>query len=347
MQTKCAVVTGATGQDGSYLVELLLEKEYTVVGIVRRTTYDIKKSNLTKESLEHPKLKIFDGDLTDQASLVKVFNYCKSFDTIEVYNLAAQSHVGISFKCPVSTSEINYIGTLNLLETIKQLDLIEKTNFYQASTSERGGKVQEVPQTENTPFYPRSPYGVSKVAAHWIVKNYRESYGLFACCGILFNHESPRRGNNFVTQKIVKGLARVMSGQQECLELGNIDAKRDWGHAKDYVRAMWMMLQQENPDDYIVSSGKQHSVREFIDCVLNSYDLKIDWYHQGVHEKGVIGDKTVIKISEEFYRPAEVDSLIGNPAKIKSIGWEPEFTFDDLVADMVGNEPRAIKKIYM
>jgi len=338
---KCAVVTGATGQDGSYLIELLLDKDYTVVGIVRRTTYDIKKSNLTKESLNHPKLKIFDGDLTDQASLVKVFNYCKKFDNIEVYNLAAQSHVGISFKCPVSTSEINYIGTLNLLETIKQLDLVEKTKFYQASTSEMFGKVQEVPQTENTPFYPRSPYGVSKVAAHWIVKNYRESYGLFACCGILFNHESPRRGNNFVTQKIVKGLARVMSDQQKYLELGNIDAKRDWGHAKDYVRAMWMMLQQENPDDYIVSSGKQHSVRNFIECVLKTYDLKIEWVGEGVHEKGVIGDKTIIKISEGFYRPAEVDSLIGNSAKIESIDWKPEFTFDELVEDMVGNEARA------
>jgi GDPmannose 4,6-dehydratase len=344
---KCAVVTGATGQDGSYLVELLLEKDYTVVGIVRRTTYDIKKSNLTEASLNHPKLKIFDGDLTDQASLVKVFNYCKKFDNIEVYNLAAQSHVGISFKCPVSTSEINYIGTLNLLETIKQLDLVEKTKFYQASTSEMFGKVQEVPQTESTPFYPRSPYGVSKVAAHWIVKNYRESYGLFACCGILFNHESPRRGNNFVTQKIVKGLARVMSDQQEYLELGNIEAKRDWGHAKDYVRAMWMMLQQENPDDYIVSSGKQHSVRNFIECVLKTYDFKIKWVGEGIDEQGVIGDKTIIKISEGFYRPAEVDSLVGNPAKIESIGWKPEFTFDDLVKNMVGNEARAIKKLYL
>jgi len=347
MSSKCAVVTGATGQDGSYLVELLLGKEYNVIGIVRRTTYDIRKSNLTEESLKHPKLKIFDGDLTDQASLFKVFNFCKSFDTIEVYNLAAQSHVGISFKCPVSTSEINYIGTLNLLETIKQLDLIEKTKFYQASTSEMFGKVQEVPQTETTPFYPRSPYGVSKLAAHWIVKNYRESYNLFGCCGILFNHESPRRGDNFVTQKIVKGLARVMSGQQEYLELGNIDSKRDWGHAKDYVRAMWMMLQQENSYDYIVSSGKQHSVRDFIDCVLKTYDCQIEWFGEGVDEQGVIGDKTIIKISEEFYRPAEVDSLLGNCSKIKTIGWKPEFTFDDLVKDMVENEARAIKKLYL
>lgn len=335
MSNKCAVVTGATGQDGSYLVELLLGKEYNVIGIVRRTTYGIKKSNLTEASLNHPKLKIFDGDLTDQASLVKVFNFCKDFDNIEVYNLAAQSHVGVSFKCPVSTSEINYIGTLNLLETIKQLDLIEKTKFYQASTSEMFGKVQEVPQTETTPFYPRSPYGVSKVAAHWIVKNYRESYNLFACCGILFNHESPRRGENFVTQKIVKGLAEVLCGNQDCLELGNIDAKRDWGHAKDYVRAMWMMLQQEKPDDYIVSSGKQHSVREFIDIVLKEENLTIEWFGKGLQEEGVLGDRTIVKISEEFYRPAEVDSLIGDPSKIKSIGWKPEFTFGDLVRDMV------------
>ena len=335
MSSKCAVVTGATGQDGSYLVELLLGKEYNVIGIVRRTTYGIKKSNLTEASLNHPNLKIFDGDLTDQASLVKVFNFCKDFDNIEVYNLAAQSHVGVSFKCPVSTSEINYIGTLNLLETIKQLDLIEKTKFYQASTSEMFGKVQEVPQTETTPFYPRSPYGVSKVAAHWIVKNYRESYNLFACCGILFNHESPRRGENFVTQKIVKGLAEVLCGNQDCLELGNIDAKRDWGHAKDYVRAMWMMLQQEKPDDYIVSSGKQHSVREFIDIVLKEENLTIEWFGKGLQEEGVLGDRTIVKISEEFYRPAEVDSLIGDPSKIKSIGWKPEFTFGDLVRDMV------------
>lgn len=338
---KCAIVTGATGQDGSYLIELLLSKEYIVTALIRRTTYDIKKSNLTKESLDNPKLKIFDGDLTDQASLVRVFIFCKDFDLIEVYNLAAQSDVGISFKCPTSTAEINYLGTLNLLETVKQLDLIPKVKFYQASTSEMFGKVQKIPQTETTSFYPRSPYGVSKVAAHWIVKNYRESYGLFACCGILFNHESPRRGDNFVTQKIVKGLARVMSGHQECLKLGNIEAKRDWGHAKDYVRAMWMMLQQENPDDYIVSSGKQHSVRNFIECVLKTYDLKIEWVGEGVHEKGVIGDKTIIKISEGFYRPAEVDSLIGNSAKIESIDWKPEFTFDELVEDMVGNEARA------
>ena len=335
--SKCAVVTGATGQDGSYLVELLLEKNYTVVGIVRRTTYDIKKSNLTTESLNHPKLKIFDGDLTDQASLVKVFNFCKDFETIEVYNLAAQSHVGVSFKCPVSTSEINYTGTLNLLETIKQLDLIPKVKFYQASTSEMFGKVQEVPQSEKTPFYPRSPYGVSKVAAHWIVKNYRESYDLFACCGILFNHESPRRGDNFVTQKVVKGIHNVLNNKQPVLEVGNLDAKRDWGHAKDYVRAMWLMLQQETPDDYVVGTGKQHSVREFIEKVLLCYDIQIGWEGEGVNEVGkeTVTGQVIIKVSEEFYRPCEVETLIANPTKILSIGWKPRYTFEDLVGDMI------------
>jgi GDPmannose 4,6-dehydratase len=335
--SKCAVVTGATGQDGSYLVELLLEKDYTVVGIVRRTTYDIKKSNLTTESLNHPKLKIFDGDLTDQASLVKVFNFCKDFETIEVYNLAAQSHVGVSFKCPVSTSEINYTGTLNLLETIKQLDLIPKVKFYQASTSEMFGKVQEVPQSEKTPFYPRSPYGVSKVAAHWIVKNYRESYDLFACCGILFNHESPRRGDNFVTQKVVKGVYNVLNNKQPVLEVGNLDAKRDWGHAKDYVRAMWLMLQQETPDDYVVGTGKQHSVREFIEKVLLCYDIQIGWEGEGVNEVGkeTVTGQVIIKVSEEFYRPCEVETLIANPTKILSIGWKPQYTFEDLVGDMI------------
>lgn len=333
MTSKCAVVTGATGQDGSYLIDLLLEKNeyYSVIAIVRRTTYDIKKSNLSTKALEHPKFKVFTGDLTDQVSLVKVFDLCKSFDQIEVYNLAAQSHVGVSFDCPVITSEINYIGTLNLLETIKQLGLIPKTRFYQASTSEMFGKVRETPQTETTPFYPRSPYGVSKVASHWIVKNYRESYGLFACCGILFNHESPRRGNEFVTQKIVKGLKAVSDGTQSVLELGNLNARRDWGHAKDYVRAMWMMLQQPDPDDYIVSSGEQHSVREFIEKVVST----IRWEGEGIDEKGYIDDKLVIQVSKEFYRPCEVDTLLGDPTKIRAIGWSSEFTFDDLVKDMV------------
>ena len=330
--THVAIITGATGQDGSYLSELLLEKGYDVFCMIRRSTYPIQSSNLTALTLGNPKLRLFDADITDQSSVMRVFNEAKNFDRIEVYNLAAQSHVAISFECPGLTVEANILGTLNLLESIRQSNLFDKVRFYQASTSEMFGKVQEVPQTEKTPFYPRSPYGVSKVAAHWMVVNYRETYGLFACCGILFNHESPRRGANFVTQKIVKAL----SGQTPRLYIGNLDARRDWGHAKDYVKAMWLMLQQETPDDFVVSTGEQHSVREFIEKVCELRGINLKWLGTGLDEVGVDRDSgsTIVSVSEKFYRPCEVDTLLGDCAKMKSIGWKPEFNFEGLVKNM-------------
>ena len=275
-------------------------------------------------------VKIYDCDLTDQSSLFRLFEGDGPF---EVYNLAAQSQVGTSFNCPQTTFEINTIGTLNLLEGIRQLGIQDRCKFYQASTSEMFGKVQEVPQTENTPFYPRSPYGVSKVAAHWIVKNYRETYGIFACSGILFNHESPRRGDYFVTQKIVKGIKDVVDGKIEVLEIGNPDAKRDWGHAKDYVKAMWLMLQQEKSDDYVVATGVEHSIKELANIVAKKNSIELSWDDQGAinHKTGA----QIIKISPKFFRPCEVDQLLGDSTKIRSIGWNPEFTFETLIEDMV------------
>jgi len=329
---KCGIITGATGQDGSYLTDLLLEKGYTVFCMVRRTTYKLEDSNL-KHTLD--KIKVFDADVLDQPSVLNVFVHASKFDEIEVYNLAAQSDVGVSFKCPSMTIETNFIGTLNILETIKQLNLTKKCKLYHASTSEMFGKVQTVPQTEKTPFYPRSPYGVSKVGAHWLVKNYRESYDIFACCGILFNHESPRRGDKFVTQKVVKGLQRVMNGQNDKITMGNLDSLRDWGHAKDYVQGMWLMLQQPEPDDYIIATGEQHSVREFIERVAREHSKEIVWEGTGVSEVGKIDGKVVVDVSEEFYRPCEVDSLVGDPTKMKGIGWHQEHSFEDLVKDMV------------
>ncbi len=337
--THVAIITGATGQDGSYLSELLLEKGYHVFCMVRRSTYPIQSSNLTTLTLQNPRLRIFDADITDQSSVLRVFNEAQNFERIEVYNLAAQSHVAISFECPSLTVDTNIMGTLNLLEAIRQNNLFHKVRFYQASTSEMFGKVQEIPQTERTPFYPRSPYGVSKVAAHWMVVNYRETYGLFACCGILFNHESPRRGANFVTQKIVRAL-----GADEVLYIGNLDARRDWGHAKDYVKAMWLMLQQETPDDFVVSTGEQHSVREFIEKVCELKGSKISWVGEGLDEIGVNEQgKTIVFVSEKFYRPCEVDTLLGDCSKIKSIGWKPEFDFESLVKNMFEYTKNATK----
>jgi len=338
--TKVAILTGATGQDGSYLSELLLENGYEVFCMIRRSTYPISNSNLTSLTLNNNRLRLFDADITDQSSVSRVFNEAKDFDRIEVYNLAAQSHVAVSFECPTLTVGTNITGTLNLLEAIRQSGLIKKVRFYQASTSEMFGKVQEVPQNEKTPFYPRSPYGVSKVAAHWMVINYRESYGLFASCGILFNHESPRRGANFVTQKIVKSL----SGSNPRLYIGNIDARRDWGHAKDYVKAMWLMLQQETPDDFVVSTGEQHSVREFIEKVCKLKGIQLTWKGSGLDEIGVDQNgNTIVSVDEKFYRPCEVDTLLGDCAKIKSIGWKPEYDFENIVKNMYECSKNAIE----
>ena len=323
------VITGATGQDGSYLIELLLEKGYEVRCAVRRSTYPMKYSNIAHLTEQ---VKIYDCDLTDQSSLFRLFEGDGPF---EVYNLAAQSQVGTSFNCPQTTFEINTIGTLNLLECIRQLGIHDRCKFYQASTSEMFGKVQEVPQTENTPLYPRSPYGVSKVAAHWIVKNYRETYGFFACSGILFNHESPRRGDYFVTQKIVKGIKDVVDGKIEVLEIGNPDAKRDWGHAKDYVKAMWLMLQQEQPDDYVVATGVEHSIRDLANIVAKKNGIELSWDNDGAINSAT--SDRVLKISPKFFRPCEVDQLLGDSTKVRSIGWKPEFTFETLIEDMVLN----------
>jgi len=335
---KVGVVTGATGQDGSYLVELLLEKGYEVRCAVRRSTYSLSKSNISH--VLH-RVKIYDCDLTDQSSLFQLFDGEGPF---EVYNLAGQSQVGTSFECPGVTFDINTTGTLNLLECIRKLNIVNKTRFYQASTSEMFGKVQEVPQTEGTPFYPRSPYGVSKMAAHWLVKNYRESYGLFTCSGILFNHESPRRGEYFVTQKVVKGIRDVKLGHLDVLEIGNPDAQRDWGHAKDYVRAMWMMLQHDTPDDYVVATGIQHSIKDLVNIVAKEYGYLPVWNG----DKEVVDQttgKVLVRVSEKYYRPCEVDALIGDSSKIRSLGWEPEFTFETLVRDMIGTDSTAVRAL--
>lgn len=329
---KTAVITGSTGQDGSYLTELLLEKGYNVKCIVRMTSNSLSSTNL-KNCLNDKNLEIFTADLLDMTSILKVFETCKELETFEVYNLAAQSHVGVSFDCPKATYEVNVIGTLNLMESIRQLNLMTKCRFYQASTSEMFGKVHETPQKETTPFHPRSPYGVAKLSAHWCVKNYRESYNLFVCSGILFNHESPRRGEHFVTQKIVKGIQQIVDGQLDCLELGNLEAKRDWGHAKDYVEGMWLMLQQDNPDDYVISSGETHSVREFVDTILKQHNIDYKWEGDKVISNG----KVIVCVSEKFYRPCEVDLLLGDCSKIKSIGWKPNFSFNDLVRDMINH----------
>ncbi|MCB1170541.1 MAG: GDP-mannose 4,6-dehydratase [Leptospiraceae bacterium] len=328
---KTALITGISGQDGSYLAELLLEKGYSVHGIVRRA------SLFNRERIEHlhshPNMKLHYGDLTDSSNLNRVL---ERVDPDEIYNLAAQSHVQVSFEVPEYTAEADAVGTLRLLDAIKDTGL--KARFYQASTSELYGKVQEVPQSEKTPFYPRSPYAVAKLYAYWIVVNYRESYGLHASNGILFNHESPRRGENFVTRKITLGVAKIRAGLQDHITMGNIDARRDWGFAGDYVRMMWMMLQQDQPDDYVVATGEMHSVREFIEKSFALTGVEIAWDGKDEKEKGIDKKtgKVVVQIDPKFYRPAEVEQLLGNPAKAKEkLNWEPEVKFEQLVEMMV------------
>lgn len=335
--SKIALITGITGQDGSYLAELLLEKGYKVYGIMRR------KSSVDYGNIEHlkDKVKLIYADMTDIVSLI---NAVKISQPDEVYNLAAQSFVGTSWEQPTATADIDATGVLNLLEAIR----IAKPDarFYQASTSEMFGLVQEIPQKETTPFYPRSPYGVAKLYGHWITKNYRESYNMYACSGILFNHESERRGLEFVTRKITDAVARIRLGAQECLELGNLDAKRDWGHSKDYVKAMWLMLQQENPDDYVIATGETHKVREFVELSFKHVGIDITWSGEGVDEIGrdKITGKIVVKINPKFYRPAEVELLLGDPSKAKkNLEWELEVSFSELVKRMVESDLQKIE----
>ena len=334
MSRKASIITGATGQDGSYLCELLLEKGYDVKCLVRRSTYDIETGNL-KPVLN--RIQLYEGDILDQPVVHKIINDCGEYDRIEIYNLAAQSHVHTSFRCPSYTFETNTTGILNILESVRQSSDPSKYRVYQASTSEMFGKVRETPQTEETPFYPRSVYGVSKLAAHWLVKNYRESYGMYACSGILFNHESPRRGADFVTKKITDGVKQIVKGEREFLELGNLNAARDWGHAKDYVEAMWLMLQQEEADEYVVATGETHSVRQFVEMCFKEVGKEITWEGAAEKEVGLVDGKVVIKVSPKFYRPCEVDALIGNASKIRNIGWVQKNTVHDLIRDMMSS----------
>jgi len=329
--SKVALITGITGQDGSYLAELLLEKGYEVHGIVRRA------SLINTHRIDHiyEKIKLHYGDLTDAMSIT---NLIKNIEPDEIYNLGAQSHVKVSFEIPEYTAQVDGLGTLRVLEAVRLLGMEMKTRVYQASTSELYGEVQQTPQTETTPFYPRSPYGVAKLYGYWIVKNYRESYGLHASSGILFNHESPRRGETFVTRKITRGLSRISVGEQECLYLGNLNAKRDWGHAKDYVEAMWLMLQQDEPDDYVIATGEQYSVKDFVNKAAPFFGFNIEWMGEGDLEFGYDWNtkRKVIEVDKKYFRPAEVESLLGDASKAKrKLGWEPKISFDQLIEDMV------------
>jgi len=337
-EEKVALVTGITGQDGSYLAELLLEKGYRVHGIKRRTSlFNTDRIDHLYQDPHEKKSNFFlhHGDLTDSSSLI---NIVKQTEPDEVYNLAAQSHVAVSFEEPEYTANTDAIGTLRLLEALRIVGLEKKTKFYQASTSELYGKVQEPIQNEQTPFYPRSPYGAAKLYAYWITINYRESYGMYACNGILFNHESPVRGETFVTRKITRALARINQGLQEKLYVGNLNAKRDWGHAKDFVEAQWLMLQQENPEDFCIATGEAHSVREFIELAASHIGIEIEWKGKGEQEKGIIkGDgKEIIAVDPKYYRPAEVDTLMGDATKAQNkLGWKPKIKFSSLVTEMM------------
>jgi len=357
MSKKIALITGITGQDGSYLAEFLLDKGYEVHGIKRRS------SSLNTERIDHiyqdihsesPDFFLHYGDLTDTSNLTRLLS---KIEPDEVYNLGAQSHVAVSFECPEYTADVDGIGTLRLLEAIRFLGLEKKTRFYQASTSELYGEVQETPQTEKTPFYPRSPYGVAKMYAYWMVVNYREAYGLHASNGILFNHESPRRGETFVTRKITRAIANISQGLDSCLYLGNMDALRDWGHARDYVKMQWMMLQQEQADDFVIATGKQYSVRQFVEFSASEVGISIEWQGSGVNEKGVVSAVTgnaapsvkvgdvVVSVDPKYFRPAEVETLLGDPTKAKEkLGWVPETTFQEMVVEMVQHDLKIAKQ---
>ncbi len=335
---KRALITGVTGQDGAYLAELLLEKGYQVHGIKRRTSlFNTNRIDHLYQDPHEPEQRfiLHHGDMTDSSSLIRII---QQVQPDEIYNLAAQSHVAVSFEEPEYTADSDGIGTLRLLEAIRILGLERATRFYQASTSELFGKVQEVPQRETTPFYPRSPYAVAKLYAYWITVNYREAYGMYACNGILFNHESPLRGETFVTRKITRGLARIKLGLQERIYLGNLDAKRDWGHAKDYVRMQWLMLQQDHPEDYVIATGKQHSVREFVDAAAREVGIQIGWQGHGVEERGydIETGACIVGVDPRYFRPTEVETLLGDASKARErLGWEPQIPFVTLVSDMM------------
>jgi len=342
---KKALITGITGQDGSYLAELLLEKGYEVHGIIRRaSTFNTQRIDHIYQDPheENVRLKLHYGDMTDSSNLSRLV---EKINPDEIYNLAAQSHVGTSFEIPEYTTDVDAMGTLRLLDAIKESEV--ECKFYQASTSELYGEVQEIPQTEETPFYPRSPYAVAKLYAYWIVKNYREAYDLFAVNGILFNHESSRRGKRFVTRKITRAVARITKGKQDKLYLGNMNAKRDWGYAKDYVKMMWLMLQHDTPEDFVIATGETHTVREFVEAAFSHVDVEIEWQGEGVDEKGIDKDtgKVLVEVDPKYFRPTEVDMLIGDPAKAKEeLGWEPEVKFKELVQLMVQSDVEAIEE---
>ena len=331
---KVALITGITGQDGSYLAEFLLEKGYEVHGIVRRA------SMINTHRIDHifQNIKLHYGDLTDSTNIVRVI---QKVQPDEIYNLGAQSHVKVSFEMPEYTADVDGMGTLRVLEAVRLLGMEDRVRIYQASTSELYGLVQETPQSETTPFYPRSPYGCAKLYGYWITKNYREAYGMYACTGILFNHESPRRGETFVTRKITRGLSRISTGEQQFIELGNLNAKPDWGHAKDFVEAMWLMLQQDKPEDYVIATGVQYSVREFVEKCAPYFGMNIRWEGEGLNEVGIdtVSDRVVIRVSEKYFRPSEVDTLIGDATKAREkLGWKIKISFDELVRDMCLNE---------
>jgi GDPmannose 4,6-dehydratase len=336
--TKRALITGITGQDGAYLAEFLLEKGYEVHGIKRRSSsFNTDRIDHLYQDPHEPgaRMHLHYGDLTDATNVVRVI---QAVQPDEIYNLGAQSHVAVSFETPEYTANADALGPLRILEAIRILGLAERSRFYQASTSEMFGKVREMPQHESTPFYPRSPYGAAKAYGHWITVNYREAYGLYACCGILFNHESPIRGETFVTRKITRALSRIHAGLESRLYLGNLDARRDWGHAHDYVRAQWLMLQQSEPEDFVIATGEQHSVREFVECAAAELGMTLEWRGNGRDERGVdrTSGRTIVEVDPRYHRPTEVDTLLGDPSKARAkLGWRPEISFAQLVREMV------------
>lgn len=356
-QPKVALITGVTGQDGSYLAEFLLEKGYTVHGIKRRaSSFNTQRVDHIYQDphIDNARFHLHYGDLSDTSNLIRIV---QETQPDEIYNLGAQSHVAVSFESPEYTADVDALGTLRLLEAIRILGLEKKTRFYQASTSELYGLVQEIPQKETTPFYPRSPYAVAKMYAYWIVVNYREAYGMYACNGILFNHESPRRGETFVTRKITRGLANIAQGLEDCLYMGNMDALRDWGHAKDYVRMQWMMLQQDKPEDFVIATGMQYSVRQFIDMAAKELGVTLRFEGEGVNEQAIVaaieGNKApglsvgdvIVKVDPRYFRPTEVETLLGDPSKAKAkLGWVPQITLQEMVTEMVASDTALAKQ---